>query len=190
MDGEMQEDHLRFCCDAMLGGLARWLRAAGYDASWQSDIDDWELVRQAIRDKSVLLSSDTGIFKIGIVRDGEVPALLIPAGLKTYEQLHFVLENLRLEVLEPRCMSCGGALVEVAKEQVRDQVPPRTYDWLDHFFQCQRCQRVYWQGTHWQRIQKQLERLQPSVEPSADANRRVPCHSEEPREVNGCRRQN
>ena len=36
----MDSDHaLRFACDAMLGGLARWLRAAGYDATWQEGID-------------------------------------------------------------------------------------------------------------------------------------------------------
>lgn len=34
----------RFACDAMLGGLARWLRAAGYDASWQEGITDQELI--------------------------------------------------------------------------------------------------------------------------------------------------
>jgi uncharacterized protein with PIN domain len=27
-------------CDAMLGGLARWLRAAGYDASWHPVFPD------------------------------------------------------------------------------------------------------------------------------------------------------
>ena len=37
----------RFACDAMLGGLARWLRAAGYDACWQEGIDDGELIRLA-----------------------------------------------------------------------------------------------------------------------------------------------
>src|SRR5262249_44560677 len=31
---------LRFYCDAGLGGLARWLRAAGYDAFWEPDISD------------------------------------------------------------------------------------------------------------------------------------------------------
>jgi len=29
-----------FFCDAMLGGLARWLRAAGYDAEYEYGIDD------------------------------------------------------------------------------------------------------------------------------------------------------
>jgi uncharacterized protein with PIN domain len=147
----------------MLGGLARWLRAAGFDASWRADIDDWDLVRQALREKSVLLTSDTGIFQIGIVRDGDVPALLIPAGLKVAEQLRFVLKKLKLDVREPRCMACGGMLATVGKEQVREKVPSRTYDWLDHFFQCERCQRVFWQGTHWQRISEQLREIRPSV---------------------------
>src|SRR5689334_19513497 len=71
----------RFACDAMFGGLARWLRAAGYDASWRADIDDWELVRLAQREGRILLTADTGIFRIGIVRDGEVPGLLLPHGL-------------------------------------------------------------------------------------------------------------
>jgi uncharacterized protein with PIN domain len=166
----MQIEQPRFCCDAMLGGLARWLRAAGYDASWLADIDDWDLVREALREKSVLLSSETGIFRIGIVRDGEVPALQIPAGLRTADQLRFVLDHLGLAILEPRCMSCGGLLTEVAKDQVRDQVPPRTFDWLDHFFQCQRCRRVYWQGTHWQRIQNQLEWLRIGSEAKREAS--------------------
>src|SRR5256885_13899451 len=38
---------LLFFCDAGLGGLARWLRAAGHDARWQPDIDDDELLDQA-----------------------------------------------------------------------------------------------------------------------------------------------
>jgi uncharacterized protein with PIN domain len=145
-----------FTCDAMLGGLTRWLRAAGYDASWRADIDDWDLVRQALKEKSILLTSDTGIFRIGIVRDGEVPALLVPTGLKIAKQLHFVLEKLKLDFREPRCMACGGMLTAVGKEQVREKVPSRTLDWLDQFYQCERCQRVFWQGTHWQRISERL----------------------------------
>ena len=39
----------QFACDAMLGGLARWLRAAGYDASWHGGVADPELVRIARR---------------------------------------------------------------------------------------------------------------------------------------------
>jgi hypothetical protein len=146
----------RFACDAMLGGLARWLRAAGFDASWRADIDDWELIRHARREGRLLLSSDTGIFRIGIVRDGDVPALLIPHGLGKVDQLRFVLARLGLKPGPPRCMACGGRLVEVPKEEVRDRAPPRSYAWLDRFFECERCRQLFWEGTHWRRIQVAL----------------------------------
>ena len=150
---------IQFACDAMLGGLARWLRAAGYDASWKADVGDWELVRLSLREGRILLSSDTGIFRIGIVRDAEVPALFIPHGLSKQEQLVFVLGRLDLPLREPRCMACGGPLAEVPKEQVRERVPPRTLAWLQQFYECGRCRRIFWQGTHWRRIANQLENL-------------------------------
>jgi hypothetical protein len=82
----LRHDDQAFACDAMLGGLARWLRAAGYDASWRKDVGDWELIRLALREQRTLLTSDTGILRIGIVRDGEVPALFISHGLDKREQ--------------------------------------------------------------------------------------------------------
>ena len=150
-------DRQAFACDAMLGGLARWLRAAGYDASWKADVGDWEVIRLALREQRTLLTSDTGILRIGIVRDGDVPALFIPHGLKKEEQLTFVLRRLCLPLGEPRCMACGGELVPVPKEQIRDRVPPRTLTWLQQFYECGRCRKLFWQGTHWRRIAERLK---------------------------------
>jgi uncharacterized protein with PIN domain len=147
----------RFACDAMLGGLARWLRAAGYDACWSADVGDRELVELARREGRVLLTSDTGILLYGVVRDGVVPALLIPHRLGKEEQLAFVLSRLGLAARDPRCMACGGELVEVPREQVRDRVPPRSFAWLDRFWECDRCRQLFWQGSHWQRIAARLE---------------------------------
>jgi uncharacterized protein with PIN domain len=55
-------------------------------------------------------------------------------------------------------MACGGALVDVPKEQVESRVPPRTFAWLARFWECSRCRKVYWHGTHWQRITEALRR--------------------------------
>jgi uncharacterized protein with PIN domain len=153
---------IRFACDAMLGGLARWLRAAGYDAVWQEGIDDWDLVRLARREGRTLLTSDTGILCLGIVRDGEVSVLFVPHGLTKQEQLAFVLGKLRLPLREPRCMACGGDLVEVAREEVRERVPPRSLAWAERFYQCRGCGRPFWQGTHWQQIAETLRQAAPA----------------------------
>jgi hypothetical protein len=149
----------RFACDAMLGGLARWLRAAGYDASWQAGIEDWELIRLASREGRVLLSSDTGIFKVGIVRDGDVPALFIPHGLDKHQQLAFVLNHFGLRPTTPRCMSCGGALRALPREAARGRVPERTFACVEEFYECERCGRLLWPGSHWQEIAGALARL-------------------------------
>jgi uncharacterized protein with PIN domain len=148
----------RFACDAMLGGLARWLRAAGYDASWHEGIDDRDLVRLAREEGRTLLTSDNGIFLYSVVRDGILPALFVPLRLTPQGQLAHVLEQLDLPIREPRCMSCGGRLIEVPKSDVQDRVPPRTYAWLDQFWECERCRRVFWHGSHWQRIEEELKK--------------------------------
>jgi uncharacterized protein with PIN domain len=152
-----------FACDVMLGALARWLRAAGYDAWWSNAIDDWDLVRLAKREGRVLLSADTGIFRIGIVRDGDVSALQVPNGLSVEEQLAFVISRLNLRPREPRCMACGGPLAEVAKEQVRDRVPAGTFARVEQYYQCERCGQVFWQGTHWPRIADRLQQVRDSL---------------------------
>lgn len=145
----------RFACDVMLGGVARWLRAAGYDATWQRDVADWDLIRLARHEGRVLLSSDTGIFRVGIVRDGDVPALFVPHG-PTQEQLAFVLNELKMPLREPRCMACGGGLRDVPKEQARGRVPERSFAWQERFWECERCGKIIWKGTHWQRIAEEL----------------------------------
>jgi uncharacterized protein len=139
---------MKFLCDAMLGGLARWLRAAGYDAEFEHGISDPELIARARREGQLVLSSDRGVFERTVVRSGAVPALYIPRNLSVHEQLGFVLEALRLPVLAPRCMSCSGELVGVPKDEIRAEAPPKSFENSDEFFRCSRCKKLLWKGTH------------------------------------------
>lgn len=156
----------RFACDAMLGSLARWLRAAGYDAFWQEGIPDWDLIRLSRNENRILLSCDQGIFRIGIVRDGKISALQIPNQMSTEEQLIKVLRHYHLALAPSHCMRCGGELVEVPPDQMADRIPPRTYHWVDRFWECTSCHQPFWKGTHWQRIQETLEKISQVLGPS------------------------
>ena len=118
----------------MLGGLARWLRAAGYDSHWQYGQEGAELIQLARQNGAVLLTSDGGIMQRKIIREGTVRSLFIPRQLDRYQQLAFVLNRLDLKLAPPRCMSCGGQLKEIPREQARWQVPPIAWNSHDTFF--------------------------------------------------------
>lgn len=148
---------MRFLCDAGLGGLARWLRGAGYEALWRADIHDHELVREAQRDALVIVTTDSLLMERRVIRCGEVKAVWIPPVLRAAQQLVVVLEELRLPVLDSRCMECGGVLKRVDKEAVKHEIPPRTYKWLDEFWKCASCGKLFWQGTHYERIRQHLQ---------------------------------
>ena len=62
---------MAFICDAMLGGLARWLRAGGYDAEFEYGIDDRALIERAAGSGRMILSSDGPLFERNILRSGK-----------------------------------------------------------------------------------------------------------------------
>ncbi len=148
-----------FLCDAGLGGLARWLRAAGYEAAWEPDIDDDTLLREARKMPATILTTDAMLMERRLLRDRVIPAFWLPPTLSISEQLGLVFREFALARRAPRCMSCGGELRQVAKEALRERIPPRTYRWLDEFFVCRRCDKLFWHGTHWQRIVGRLNAL-------------------------------
>lgn len=161
----------------MLGGLARWLRAAGHDASFDVGIDDGDLVRRCAEEGRVLLSSDGGIFHRNVVKAGTVRALFVPRHAPPEEQLAFVVRELALPIGEARCMACSGELLAVRKAEVEGDVPPRSYEAFEAFWRCASCAKVYWHGTHWARIQTLLRAFPPDAAScvagsTPDANRR------------------
>jgi uncharacterized protein len=147
----------KLLCDAGLGGLARWLRAAGYEALWKPELDDPELVLEARRISAILLTTDSMLMERRMVRQGTVVALWLPPSMNIQEQLKFFLSEFGFHILEPRCMSCAGKLRPVDKESVRDRIPPKTYRWLSEFFLCASCDKLFWRGTHWQNIETNLK---------------------------------
>jgi uncharacterized protein with PIN domain len=148
----------RFICDAMLGGLARWLRAAGYSACFDVHIDDGALVRRALEEERCLLTSDGGVMERYAVTRCLVRSVFIPRGLKPLEQLAHVMDVLQLPLRESRCMECGGRLAEVPLDEVAEHVPEKVKRVCNRFYRCRGCRKVYWRGTHWEDIRRRLAR--------------------------------
>ena len=149
----------RFICDASLGGLARWLRAAGYEAEWLDSGGPDQLLRRARADGWTLLTTDSRLMERAAIRDGSVPAQWIPSDLSRTAQLQMLMRDLSLKVRDPRCMTCGGELRAVRKEDVAVRIPPKTAKWKDEYYVCSGCDGLFWQGTHWQRIARRLDEI-------------------------------
>jgi len=162
-------DDLRFACDAMCGGLARWLRAIGYDATYSADIQDAELLREAAEQARVIISADGRLFERRVITSGQIRALRLPRGLKLREQLDWVVRAMRLPVREPRCTACNGELSRARRDEVQHIVPARSLVWASEFYRCRSCGKVFWNGTHWMRMEQvrdHLRRLHESEAPS------------------------
>ena len=140
--------------DAMLGRLARWLRLLGLDVFWEADIDDADLVQLAIEEERVLLTRDRGLVEAFRVSD-----VLMLRAEQPEAQLREVCAALDLERhFRPftRCSVCNAALVEATPASVRGEVPERVFREEPRFRRCPSCARVYWRGSHTDRL---LERL-------------------------------
>ena len=149
-------DQPGFICDAMLGGLARWLRAAGYDAEFEYGIHDAELIRRAKESGRTILSCDGPLFDRNIIKNGLIKAIYVPQQLDKFGALRYVMRKLKLPLRTPRCMACGGAPAEVPKHTVMGEAPPLAYRNCEQFWRCSRCGKLLWHGTHWQKITRRL----------------------------------
>jgi uncharacterized protein with PIN domain len=157
---------ISFFCDAGLGGLARWLRAAGYQAWWESGIPDDQLLARARQKGATILTTDSMLMERRLLRDRIIPSLWLPPTLKIQDQLERVFHEFQLRVSSPRCMRCGGELSNADKESLRERIPPRTLCWLDEYYLCTRCGHLFWHGTHWQKIAQRLKVLETKETPS------------------------
>src|ERR1051325_602098 len=153
---------IRFFCDSGLGGLARWLRGSGYEAYWAPSIDDYELLQSAQKLSATVLTTDSLLMERTVVRDHIIPVLWLPPTLSISEALAFVFHEFGLKVGEPRCMSCGGELRQESKEVLKDKIPPKTFKWLDDYFVCTHCGKIFLRGTHWQKIENELQKMAPA----------------------------
>lgn len=76
------------------------------------------------------------------------------------EQVREVLTKLKLEPQEEqffsRCLMCNEVLLAVSKEEAEGRVPDFIYRSYNSFHACPRCRRVYWPGTHLQRMKSEI----------------------------------
>lgn len=155
-ESELSAGEPRLFADAMLGGLARWLRALGWDTAWEADIPDARLVRRSVEEGRVLLTRDRRI-----PEEWWIGNLLLLKRDAPLEQLREVMNALGLAPREwfTRCTRCNVPLQPVPAEEVADRVPPSVRERGEELVRCPACERVYWQGSHTERMRREVARV-------------------------------
>jgi len=147
----------RFVLDVHLGKLARYLRLLGFDALYENDYDDPTIIAISRAERRIILTRDRGILKNGAVTHGY---WLRETGPR--EQLREVVGVFDLKGgIRPftRCLKCNGALQPVDKSEILEQVPPRVREAYEEFVRCEGCEKVYWAGTHFERMKEIIGEL-------------------------------
>jgi uncharacterized protein with PIN domain len=153
----------RFLLDVHLGTLARRMRLLGLDVAYRNDADDDDLAAQAAQEHRVLLTRDRGL----LMRRA-LPAGAYVRGEQPDHQLRDVLDRFA-PPLAPlsRCVSCGGALRPVPRDEVLDLVEPGTRRTATGFTRCGDCGQVYWRGAHARRLDALVAAVSPATPPPA-----------------------
>ena len=147
----------RFIADAHLGGLARLLRLTGFDTLYDNHYDDAEIVAIAVREGRIVLTRDRELLKRRELTHG-----CFVHALKPEQQAIEIFQRLDLcRSARPfsLCLECNAPLRPIDKAEVAHRLPPDVRARHARFSTCDRCRRVFWEGSHWRRMCSVVDRL-------------------------------
>ncbi len=142
---------MKFLVDLPLGGLAKWLRFCGFDAE----------TRRLSRELPPPAAGTFILTRQESLRRLQRPDLLFIGAADPEAQLQEVFANLIIspKQIKPlsRCSRCNEPLAPIPREQAQGRVPEHVFHHHDQFFECPRCRRLFWPGSHLPAIIKTLQ---------------------------------
>ena len=151
-----------FILDIQLGKLTRHLRMLGFDALYRNDYEDAEIIRIALEERRIILTRDIGILKNKTVTHG-----YWVRSKRSEEQLKEVVRRFDLrDQIKPfsRCLICNCKVAMIDKRDIIDRLPPKTRANFDEFYHCSICDKVYWKGSHYQKMEKKIQTISSGSE--------------------------
>lgn len=146
---------MRFLCDEMLVGLARLLRAAGYDTYLaEGGEPDSELIKVARREGRILITRDKRL-------SAATEESVLVSGWGVDAEAHSLSRALVLDwEFAPftRCVIDNAHLREATPEELA-RIPEKARALGGPFRVCPACGRDYWPGTHVRRMEARLQGL-------------------------------
>lgn len=143
---------IKFILDVHLGKLSKYLRLLGFDTLYNNSLDDPEIIETAQHEKRIILTRDFGILKNGNVTHG-----YWLRSQDSKEQLKEVIQRFGLKDkfnIFSRCTICNGEIYEVQISEIKERIDKKILKEYDTFYRCTTCQKVYWEGSHYDNMLK------------------------------------
>lgn len=145
---------MTFICDIMLGRLSRYLRILGLDAlcsknpGSQGTLERTEeppyfftkRLKGPLYGRTVHIKSDRIMEQLTEVR-------------------HIIAPYVDSDTVMSRCIECNVPLVAITREDIECRVPEYVYHHHKDFKQCPSCKRVYWGGSHTEKMKKWIDKM-------------------------------
>jgi len=148
---------MKFLVDSPLGGLAKWLRFCGFDAALLRLSPAGPPALPPPAPDTHLLTTRAALGRLNR------PDLLVLAVTDPESQLREVLRRLRISPsqLKPlsRCSHCNELLAPLDRTQAQGRVPEHVFQQQREFWECPRCHRIYWPGSHLPGLTRKLQEI-------------------------------
>lgn len=150
-----------FIVDGMLGNLSRKMRLLGYDSRYESSAEDSDLIKMAEKQRRVIVTKDENLSK-SAEKTGLATVLI--RGNDEVEQIVQIatklgLSSFAIDSSSSRCVDCNGKLEAIDKIRVMNKVPSGIYERQEKFWICRDCKKIYWEGTHFEKLQEFVDKL-------------------------------
>jgi len=146
-----------FILDVHLGRLAKSLRMLGFDSFYRNDYEDSEIISISLKEKRIILTRDRGVLKRKAVTHGYWIKSTRPE-----KQIQEVLRRFDLfSQIRPfhRCMMCNGIINKIDKSTKMHELPAATALYYKEFNGCLTCGRIYWKGSHYNKMLARINEL-------------------------------
>jgi len=156
-----EEIEPKFFVDAMLGNIAKKLRLMGYDSKYLANIEDDELINQAKKDNRIIVSRDEELVRKSLKLGLEA---IFVKNRQEIEQFREIIKKSNLKKCEingegARCPNCNSKTELVDKKNIYKKIPNKVLEFNDKFWECNVCDKIFWEGTHIQNLQKFVGKL-------------------------------
>jgi hypothetical protein len=146
---------MKFLADRTLGKLARKLRVLGFDALYWRGGNLGGAMETARSEGRVLLTRSRKVRE-----KTEGLSLVVVEANDPKDQLMEIIRKLSLETgpekIFRRCLLCNEELRPLDREEAEGRVPDFILQAYKAFHACPRCRRIYWPGTHYERMKQEM----------------------------------